>query len=485
MLRPATLALAVPVALKLGAHLATANRYGFHRDELYFVAASERLAWGYVDFPPVTPVVTWVGRNVFGDTLFGIRVLPALTGAAIVLMTGLLARRLGAGPFGQALAAGAVVLSGVFLGGNGLLSATGLDQLAWLVCLWVFVGILERDDVRAWPLFGLWLGVALWTKYTVLFLALGIVVGVLATPRRRWLRTPWPWAGAAIALAMVVPNLLWQVRHGWPTIGFFGSQQTSATAESSVFEYLLNQVFNAGPLALPVLVAGLVHLFREERFRGLAWTFLTVLVAVGALGGKSYYVAPLYPVLFAAGGVAVERWSRGWRRATVAGVAVSGLVSLPIALPILPPNVMVRSGIAEARPDFPDMFGWPELALIVAEVRGDLRPEEREDVAVLARNYGEAAAVDRFGGPLGLPRALSTHNAYFFWRPEVLRPRTVIAIGFDEETLRELFGEVSQVAELGNDAGVPNPEAGRPVHVCREPIVSLGAAWDDLKLFTA
>jgi len=472
------LAIALPAAVKLGAHLATANRYGYHRDELYFIAASDRLAWGFVDFPPVTPVVTWVGRNVFGDTLFGVRVIPALVGAAVVVLTGLIARRLGAGPFGQALACTAVLASAIFLGGNGLLSATGLDQLTGLAVTYLFLRLLESDDARWWLALGAGIGVAVWTKYTVLFLVFGLAVGLLATPGRRWLRTPWPWLGTGIAVAMIVPNLVWQVRRGWPTLEFFGSQGTSATAESSVFEYLLNQVLLPGPLALPVLVVGVVWLFRDERFRALGWMYVAVFVVVGAVGGKSYYVAPLYPVAFAAGAVVVERAARGWRRAAAAGVVVSGLASLPIGLPVLPPDTMVAWGIGEARADFPDMFGWPELARTVDAVAvstGD------PDAIALARNYGEAAAIERFG----VTPVISTHNAYFFWRPDVLRPRTVVAVGYSRERLSELFGDVQEVATVTNDAGIDNVESGRAVYVCREPIVPLGDAWDDLKLFTA
>jgi 4-amino-4-deoxy-L-arabinose transferase-like glycosyltransferase len=485
--RTATLVLLGLAAVKLAAHLATAGRYGWHRDELYYAAAGRHLAFGYPDFPPVTPLLARLSEVAFGGSLTGFRVLPALAGAAMVVLAGLLARELGGGPAAQVLAGLAALASPMLLGANALMQTVTFDQLAWVVVLYLLARLLRTGDPRWWLAVGAAVGVGLQTKFTMLTLALGIAVGILATPVRRQLRTPWPWLGAAIAAALLAPNLIWQAANGWPTLEFLDHQTTDVAGEESPLSFALDTLLLVGPLALPLWVGGFLVLFSQVRYRMLGWACLVPPVVVLVTQAKGYYVGPLYPLLLAAGAVGVERLAarrgRPWLiRAAVTAVVVGGLVAAPIALPLLPTRQMVDTGLVEAREDWAEMLGWPELAATVAEAWQQLPPSERARASIVTGNYGQAGAIDLFGPGLGLPAATSGHNGYWFWAGDGQPGGPVVAVGISAERLAGLCDGARQVATLGNPYGVANDERGGPVVVCTSTRLPL-RAWPHLRHF--
>jgi 4-amino-4-deoxy-L-arabinose transferase-like glycosyltransferase len=360
--RDVTLALLGLAAVKLAVHLAAAGRYGWHRDELYYAAAGRHLDFGYPDFPPVTPLLARLSELAFGGSLVGFRLLPAVAGAAMVVLGGLLARELGGGSAAQVLAGLAALASPMLLGANALMQTVSFDQLAWVVVLYLLVRLLRSGDPRWWLAVGAAVGVGLQTKFTMFTLALGIAVGVLATPARRQLGTRWPWLGAGIAAALLAPNLVWQAATGWPTLEFLDHQTTDVAAEESPLSFVLDTLLLVGPPALPLALGGLWVLLASARYRVLGWACLVPPVVVLVTQAKAYYVGPLYPLLLAAGAVGAEalaaRRGRRWPvRVAAAALVVGGLVAAPVALPVLPARQMVDLGLAEVREDWAEMLG--------------------------------------------------------------------------------------------------------------------------------
>jgi len=472
---------------KLAVHLAVAGRYGWHRDELYYAAAGRHLALGYPDFPSVTPLLARVSEVLFGGSLAGFRVLPAVAGVAMVVLAGLLARELGGGAAAQALAGLAALCSPMLLGANAMFQTVSFDQLAWVVVLYLFARRLRTGDPRWWLGVGAAVGVGLETKFTMLTLALGIAAGVLATPVRRDLGTPWPWLGAGIALLLLVPNLVWQAGNGWPTLEFLHHQTAEVAAEESPLSFVADTVLLAGPPALLLCLGGWWVLWSRAGYRALAWVCLVPPLVVLATQAKAYYVGPLYPLLLAAGAVGVEalaaRRGRPWLlRAAAAAVLVGGLVAAPIALPVLPTARMVDLGLAGVREDWAEMLGWPELAATVAAAWERLPPTQRARASIVTRNYGEAGAIDLYGPRLGLPAATSGHNGYWFWAGDGRPGAPLVAVGIPAEQLAGLCEHAQRVATLDNPYGVDNEERGRPVVTCAATRMPL-RAWPPLRHF--
>src|SRR5207302_3434564 len=346
------------VAVKLGVTMAVADRYGWHRDEFCFLASCRHLALGYVDYPPITPLLARLDQSIFPGSLPGLRLLTVLAGAAVIVIAALIARELGGGRAAQGLAGLAVLISPMFVGANILFQTVSFDQLMWAAACRGFVRLLRGADPREWLWLGLVFGIGLETKYTILGLGIAIFVGLIATPARRQLRSRWPWIGFGLALLLLTPNLIWQVGHGWDSVAY--TLHHRGSTDGPVF-YWVQQLLLAGPQLLPIVVMGIVWLWRREQFRTAAVTIVAVELFFFAAGGKAYYPAPIYPLAYAAGSIwFVEALRRRWvQRLSVAAAVVVTLVLLPIGLPILPAQAMADSGIWKARKDFADMYGWP------------------------------------------------------------------------------------------------------------------------------
>ena len=330
--------------VKLLVHVLTASNYGYFRDELYYMAAGRHLAFGYVDFPPFVALVAAFTRVLLGESLLALHFFPALAGAAVVVLTGLMARELGGGRFAQGLAALAVLVAPNFLVFGTWLTMDAFDQLWWVLASYVLLLILKRDRPRLWPLFGLVVGLGLLTKVTVLFFGFAVLLALLVTPARGQLRTPWPWLGGVIAFAFLAPYALWNASNGWPTLEFWG-EYGSKVAPTSPAGFVVQQVLTMNPGTLPVWCAGLYYyLFSSEGkpLRPLGWVYVVLFALFLIQDTKFYFLAPAYPALFAAGALEIERFvrRRGWDRAGFAYtcvLALSGLVIGPLTVvPALP-----------------------------------------------------------------------------------------------------------------------------------------------------
>lgn len=485
-------------AVKLLVHLLTHRGYGYFRDELYYLACADHLDWGYVDHPPLIAAATLAVRRTLGDSLFALRLLPALAGALSVLVIGLIARRLGGGTFAQALACAAAIVAPVYLSVDHFLSMNAFEQLFWALGAWLVVRIVQEEGPRPWVLFGLVAGVGLLNKHSMLFFGFAVFAGLILTPHRRRLLTPWPWIAGGLALLIAFPNVLWEIRQGWPTLEFMENARRYKNTAFAPADFLVQQALLMNPVALPVWLAGLgwTLVSREgARHRILGWAYLVPLVVFVTQRGKPYYLAPAYPLLLAPGAVAIEafvgrrRW--GWAKpAALAVLAGSGLLLAPLALPILPPERFIRyaqalgihpeagerHGMGKLPQFYADMFGWPEMAAAVARIYATLSPEEKARTAIYAQNYGEAAAIDFFGRAHGLPKAVSGHNSYFLWGPGDRAIDTLIVIGGREEDHREVFEDVRLAGNFSHDYVMPY-ENDLPLYICRKPERPIRELW--------
>jgi 4-amino-4-deoxy-L-arabinose transferase-like glycosyltransferase len=457
--------------------LAVSGRYGFHRDETYFVMAGRSLDWGYVDQPPLAPLVARVSETVFGTSPTALRVLPALAVGGVAILTAAMARRFGGRRIAQVFAAFAGGFTGVLLGEGHLLSTAVFDYFFWALGLWIVVGLLDGDDPRWWLALGVVVGIGLQNKHTMAFFAAAILVGLLATGQRRLLASPYPWLGVAVAALIALPNLIWQANHGWPQLEVAGALR--ARSDGPLAFVIQQPALLSITLAIPAF-AGLWWLARSDEarpWRALPIAYLLLFAVFLVTGGKSYYVAPMYSALLAAGGVWFERLSVPWRR-SVGGLTVLGVaVGLFIALPLLP---IERVGSFDPTGELGETVGWPEMIDQIAAAYQMIPVEQRERAVVFTSNYGEAGAVDVLGPDLGLPRAASGHNNYWLWGPPP-EHGPIIGVGPVAAALELICPDLEPVANLGNPYGVENEVAGQPVFLCVEPSEQLSDIWDRVR----
>jgi hypothetical protein len=497
----ASLVLLALTLAKLIFHLLIANRYGIFRDELYYLACSEHLDAGYVDQPPLIAFVAWIARHLFGESLIGLRLLPALAGAATVWLTGKLARELGGETFAQALAGLAAFATPLFLLMHHWLTMNAFEPLIWLACAWCVVRAINRDEPRYWLWFGILIGLGLENKYSTAFFAIAVVAGLLLTPQRRFLKSKWIWLGALCSLLIFLPNLVWLVRHDFP---FLELMQNIRRGHRDVVRgpiaFIIDQAMLMNPILFPLWVGGLVWLFlsREgRRFQILGWIYSFLLVTFIVLKGKNYYLAPAYPLLFAAGGVGFENLSsvRLWwsRPVYVIAIILITCIIAPLSAPILSPENYVRYqkalGLeplkAENQPTgplpqhFADEFGWEEMAQEVGRVYNALPPEERAKTAIFANGYGQAGAIDFFGKKYGLPKVISNHQNYWLWGPRDYTGESVIVLGSDGTGDRKRFATVEAVGRTYH------PYSRRDEHfeifLCRGLNTTLQERWPKMK----
>jgi 4-amino-4-deoxy-L-arabinose transferase-like glycosyltransferase len=548
---------------KLLVQLLTANRYGIFRDELYYLACSEHLAWGYVDQPPLIAFVAWLSRNiarhVFAGSLLGLRLLPAIAGAALVWFTGQLAREMGGGRFAQALAALAAFAVPIFLVFHHWLTMNAFEPLIWLGAAWCVLRAINTRNAKYWLWFGVLIGLGMETKYTVIFFALGIVVGLLLTSHRRFIKSKWLWFGAFVALLIFLPNLLWLINHNFPFLELMHNiRETGRDVARGPLAFIADQAMIMNPILAPLWLAGLLWLFfgkhtvgdeelgmangfrrNEEaatwrlplpsaagsRYRILGWAYVVMLVTFISLKGKNYYLAPVYPILFAAGAVAFERITTRqgqtaaevgnatahlptapapadlappayftWLRwAYVIAIILSSAVLAPLSLPILSPENYIRYqralGFEPPRAEnqntgplpqhFADEFGWEEMTREVAKVYNALPPDERARTAIFANSYGQAGAIDFFGPKYGLPKAISNHQNYWYWGPRDYTGAIVIVLGSDGEGDREHFKTVDVVGHTFHPYS--RRDEHFPILLCRGLNQDLHTLWPSMK----
>jgi len=486
-------------------HFACNSRYGYWIDELYFIACSEHLAWGYVDHPPLIAFIARGSRALLGNSLFAIRFLPAVAHAALVFLAGWITRMLGGHRFAQVLAAVAVALAPVYLAFGNLLTMNAFEPVLWTACTFLVMRMVERERPQLWLVVGVLGGIGLLNKHSMAFFGLALIAGLLLTPERRVLRSTWIGVAGLVALVIVVPHVWWQIENRWPTLELLRNAQLYQHQSVSAAQFVWGQIQLLNPLALPLWLAGLYFYVAEEqgrRFRFVGWTFVLLFVGGMIIEAKTYYLAPAYPMLLAAGAVAIERWAglRWWRwlkPATLALVVIGAVPTLPYVLPILPiemvPGYLEWLGMREVRPErravgdvpqlFADMFGWDETVAAVAKAYGNLPPEERARAAIWGVGYGEAAAVDLLGPPYGLPPAISGHQNYFLWGPRDASGEVLVAVRIPQKWLQPWCTQLDEVEVVECRYCMPDRQR-IAVSICRGLKVPLTELWPKVKCWT-
>ncbi len=437
---PATVLLVALAAVSFVAHMLVAGNYGYFRDELYYIADGLHLQAGYVDQPLMMGWLAALLRVTVGDSLVAIHVIPALACALIVVITGLMARELGGGLVAQLVAGVTALFTVGFMATGSLFSMDVLDQLWWALIALIVIRLLRRDAPHLWLLVGLVVAIALLTKLTVLFFCAALVLGFLVTPERRYLGTRWPWLAGGIAFMGLLPYLIWNILNGWPTVAFY---RTYGGIGTGPLDFFAAQIGQMNPIAVPLAIAGLVFYFRKTggRYRLLGWAFVFAYVLLTLLRTKPYFLAPAYPILFAAGAVVFERvqlrpWLAWIRPAYVTLLVFVGLLLAPDVMPILPPSTTVHTyGALEQV--LADRLGWDTLTDTVEQVYNDLPPVQRAQTCVLASNYGEAGALSQLAAPGELPPIISGHNNYSLWGPGTCTGQVLIVVGFTPSDLQE------------------------------------------------
>ncbi|MBV8434009.1 MAG: glycosyltransferase family 39 protein [Candidatus Eremiobacteraeota bacterium] len=497
----------IPLAaalVTLAVHLAGNPHYGFFRDELYFIICGFHPAWGYVDQPPVVPLLA-AGSQLFGHSLFLLRAVPALFAAAGAYVTCLLVIELGGGAFAQTVAGITYLFSNVLLAFGSKVGPDMPGLWLWTLAALYAVRVAKGGDERLWLAAGAAIGFSLESKYSVAFFCAALVGGLLLTPQRRLLLSKWFWAGAALAGVIALPNFLWQALHDFPMIELLRNGQNGKNTIASPQLYLFQELLVTNLFLSPVWIAGVVWLLRSPAVRFLAYTYLILIALMIVSHGKHYYPGDVYPIVIAAGGIAIERLTEATRALRIVLVPVliaAGAFFMPFSLPVLPETAMLdytqwvggvlhigRATMATERhqsaalpTDWADMHGWPELVASVARVYDSLPPSQRAEAAIVASNYGEAAAIDFFGPAYGLPPAISAHNNYWIWGPRRYSGNVVVDVNGDCGASQHLFAS-SRLAARFDAPWVISYEHDIPIMVCAGIKVPLATLWPTLKNF--
>jgi 4-amino-4-deoxy-L-arabinose transferase-like glycosyltransferase len=472
--------------------MAFSARYGFHRDELYFLDCARHLSLSYVDQPAGTPLIARLSLDLFGVSVIGLRLWPALAAFATVVTGGLLAREFGGGRTAQLVGALGVATAPALLGADHLMGPTAFDLLAWSALALVVARIGRTCDTRLWVPAGVILGIGLANKHSIGFFALTLVIGALVSGGGALLANRYFALGVLIAIAFTIPDLWWQAEHGWATIAMTRSLAQENGGLGNAVGFIVSQLFMAAPVLIGVWIIGLRFLWRSGRplWRALAWSYGLLFVFFAATAGaKPYYVAATYFFLLAGGAVVLEqRWAQGVRRARVllTALGVCVLVTLPIVVPVLPANL---SGWTSAvNPVQTETIGWPELVGTVARVWHGLPAAQRAHAVIFTADYGEAGAINELGRADHLPEAVSGHNSLWFWGPGNPHATTVVVVlpgpedgPPDLSVLRRGFARIRLVATLGNPAHITNQEKGGHVYICTDPVRSWGSLWPALR----
>ncbi len=487
---PWRVVLAISVAALL-IHVLTAPRYGYFRDEFYILACGRHIDWGYVDHAPLVGLIARLTTITLGTSLYALRFITGISAALKALLTALLARELGGNRFAVVLAAFSTLLIPVFLASDNQFSLNTWEPLFWLSTLLAILISLRthRPKLLLWA--GFFAGLGLENKHSTLFFLAALALAILLGPHRRLLRVPHLYLSAALAALIFLPNLLWQLAHNFPTLEFLQNvNATHKNVELPPAKFLVAQLMMLNPVNALLWLPGLYFLLRRAPFRFLGLTYLVLLIELMALHGKDYYLAPIYPLLLAAGAVF---WStRRWPFSVPAVLMLASIPVFPVVLPILPAEqlapYMSKLGIAPDKTEvdhngplpqiFGDQFGWPELAAATAQVYATLPPDEQQRTAVYTANYGEAGALEFYSSSFKLPGILSAHNTYWYWGRDA-SPNTLILVN-SERLIRE--GHCSSVTE-GPDVGHPLAMGYehfriRVCHGLKQPLPSL---WPKLK----
>jgi len=480
--------LIVLAAVLVIVHTLTNGQYGFHRDELATIDDARHLAWGFVAYPPLTPFIGRVALELFGTSLAGLRFFAALAQGIAVILTGLMARELGGKRPAQLMAAAAVAIAPMSIGAGTLFQYVSFDYLWWVVTAWLTIRLLKSEDPRWFAGIGAAVGLGMMTKYTMGVLVIAIAGGFLLTPARRFLKSPWLWAGVAVSVMIFLPNVLWQTQHRLISLDFLRSIHARDVRIGRTNGFLLNQLFvPACFLTVPLWAAGLHYYFFTEdgrQYRPIGWMFVISLVVFFIAQARDYYMAPAYPMLLAAGAVALTSRSRLARGLIWAGIAIGGALGV-LLLPIAPVNSRMWNTVSSRLDNFREEIGWPELVETVAAIRDSLPAGERAATGILTGNYGEAGAIDLYGPARGLPAAISGIDSYWLRGYGDPPPRTLIVLGLSRRAVERYFESCEVAGHITNRYGLMNEETidHRDIYVCRRLRKPWPELWKDFLHF--
>ncbi len=480
-------------AAKLLLHIFTSVRhYGYFRDELYYLDMARHLDWGYVDAAPLIAVYAKIAPWM-GGSLAALRILPALAGAALIAIAMLIARELGGGRYAQFLAGFFILLCPAVLLFDSLLTMNAFEPLFWMAAILVVARILRTGDSRLWLWFGVLAGLGLENKHSTLSFGFAVTLALLLTQQRREFANKWIWLAGAIAVALFLPNLIWQIRHHFPTIEDLANvRREGKNVVLGPVAFVKEQILDLGPILFPVWIAGLIWFLRDRRWRVLGLTFVVFFVLMEIAHAKNYYVFPIYPVLLAGGAVVIEHWlahRRAWTRPAVAAIVlIASLPAVPLVTWMLPPERLLAYqealGMKPAKSEVnhesllpqpvADQFGWPEMVREIAGIYDSLPPEDRAQTGIWAGNYGEAGAVNLWGPQYGLPTAYSRHQNHWYWGPPPQVYKNLIVIQWSLDDVRDnctTFQAFPHYQRFGMG------EENTPIYLCRGVKFDIQKIW--------
>lgn len=477
-------------------HIAVSGRYGFQRDELATLEDARHLATGYVAYPPMTPLFGRISLDLFGTSLRGFRFFAALAQAIVAVLGGLMARELGGKRFAQVVAALAVAISPVSLASGALMQYVAFDYLFWVLTAYLVMRLLRTENPRLWIPIGAAIGLGMMSKYSMLFFVASIFIGLLLTDGRRYLLSRWLWIGVAVSLLVFLPNLIWQIQHGFISLDFLHHIHDRDVRIGRTKNFLPEQLdVPANSFTIPLWLAGLFFYFRApagRRYRLLGWMFIFTLLTFTIAKGRSYYMAPAYTILLAGGAVLEERWlhalsavpARILRVATGALLVIGGVMAAALTLPMAPVNSKWWQIANKVDGDFREEIGWPELVAEVAGIYHSMPPAERAGTGILATNYGEAGAINLYGPAYGLPRAISGVNSFWAYGYPSPPPQTLIVIGLDKEYRDKHFESCKSAGPVTNAFGIANEETEHAeIYLCRQLRQPWPDFWQDFRYY--
>jgi hypothetical protein len=483
--RTHTLALVGIAVVVAVIHLLTNGRYGFHRDEFQFLSDARHLAWGFVAYPPFTPFVERVGLEIFGVSMVGLRLFSVIAQALAIVVTGLMTWELGGRRLAQITAGLVVATSGLPVFEGTEFQYSTFDYLWWVLIAYFVVRLLKSENPRWWLAIGAAVGAGLMTKYTICFFIAGVLGGMLLTSARRFFLSRWFWGGVGVALLMFLPNLLWQVQHGFISVHFLQHIHVRDVRQGRANGFFRDQLIICVNLfAAPLCIAGLVAFLRDRRYRMLGWMYLIPLALFFFGKGRGYYLAAAYPMLMAMGAVTGERWvaslKKPWGRVVegvfFTGLAAWGLFVYALIVPLTTSGPL-RQFALKNNGDLREELGWEEIVRQVATIRDGLPADQRASVGVFTANYGEQGAVEILGSKYGLPMPISRTNSAWLRGYPAVHPTTLIVLGFSKATAEKAFSDCRLAGHVDKPEGFENEEAGGSIYVCGPPRLAWPEFW--------
>ena len=478
-------------------HMLTNHQYGFHQDEMVVLDNANNLDWGFIEYPPLTPFLARIELTLFGLSLVSARTFSALAQSIVMVLAGLMARELGGNRRTQIVVAVAAAIAPIALIQGAQIQYVTFDFLWSVLIAYLVIKLLKSENPRWWLAIGAVIGLGMMTKYTMVMFVAGLVGGVLLTDARRYLKSPWLWGGVALSLLIFLPNLLWQIQHKFISLEFLSSIHARDVAIGRADRYLLEQfIFCANPAVIPVWVAGLIYYFRNQngkRYRMIGWMYVIPFLTYLFTQGRSYYLAPAYPMLIAAGAVAWERrldsLSPDMVRSRLSTMsytlAVGATLGGALALPIAPINSTLWNITSEVHDVFTEQIGWHEMIETVGGIYTELPESEKAQAGILAGENDEAAALNLYGSEYGLPKAISASDTFWLRGYGNPPPETLIVVGYSSEDVNLIFKQCQVAGTITNLYGVDNDLRDPPnIYVCRGPRLPWDELWDRLQRYS-